>query len=214
MSSPFAIDYQAVSRIEAVREGIARPLELLLIDDTYLIGRSRRCHMVINHPLVSRQHARLERDGDRYLLLDADSANGTFINGVLLSGSHLLSQGDTIGLGEADPLLRFVDPDSTVRSAGRITYNGSTETFLIGATPIQLPPVQFRLLLYLYEHRGQICSREVCAQAMWGRTYDPVIDAGAFDQAISSLRRMLSSAARSPFDSIDVYRGRGYSLRA
>jgi pSer/pThr/pTyr-binding forkhead associated (FHA) protein len=214
MTTPFEFESQAISRIEAVREGIARPGEILLVDDVYVIGRSRSCHMVIRHPLVSRTHARIERDGDRYVVVDIGSANGTFVNRQPLAGSHLLCQGDTIGLGEADPMLRFVDPDSTVRSAGRISFNVPTGTFLIGATPVQLPLVQFRLLQYLYEHRGEICPREACAQAMWGRTYDPTIDAGAFDQAISSLRRIIRTTARSSTDPIDVYRGRGYSLRA
>lgn len=214
MSTPFEFEYQAISRIEAIREGLTRPAELLLVDEAYVIGRSRRCHMVVKHLLVSRQHARLERDGDRYVLMDIGSVNGTFVNGQPLGEAHLLCHGDTIGLGEAAPLLRFVDPDSTVRSSGRISFNPATGVFLIGATPIQLPPVQFHLLQHLYEHRGEVCSREACAQAMWGRSYDPVIDAGAFDQAMSSLRRIIRGATLSSTDPIDVYRGRGYSLRA
>ncbi|NTW97770.1 MAG: FHA domain-containing protein [Oscillochloris sp.] len=214
MSTPFEFEYQAVSRVEALREGVARPGELLLVDEVYVIGRSRHCHMVVKHPLVSRQHARLERDGDRYVLLDIGSANGTFVNSQPLAGAHTLCHGDTIGLGEAAPLLRFVDPDSTVRSAGRVSLNAAAGVFMIGTTPIQLPPVQFHLLLHLYEHRGEICSRAACAQAMWGHSYDPAIDAGAFDQAISSLRRILRAAAGASTDPIDVYRGRGYSLRA
>lgn len=205
---------QAISRIEALHADLAQPQEIVLVDDAYIIGRSRRCDLVVNHVLVSRQHAKLERDGDRYVLVDIGSANGTFVNEQPLTAPHLLCHGDTIGLGEATPLLRFIDPESTVRSAGRITFNESTGLFLIGVTPLQLPPVQFRLLQHLYEHRGEVCSREACAQAMWGRTYDPMIDAGAFDQAISSLRRLIRTANQSLTDPIDVYRRRGYSLRA
>lgn len=44
-------------------------------------GRETSCELVLEHPTVSRIHARIELAGDGLVLLqDADSSNGTFLN--------------------------------------------------------------------------------------------------------------------------------------
>src|SRR5215211_3946239 len=45
------------------------------------IGRSDSCVVSIPSPTVSRLHARVELQHDRYVIFDAGSANGTFVNG-------------------------------------------------------------------------------------------------------------------------------------
>jgi DNA-binding NtrC family response regulator len=47
---------------------------------------------------LSRQHARLERKGERWGLQDAGSRNGSFVNGERV-GEHVLEPGDVIELG-------------------------------------------------------------------------------------------------------------------
>jgi pSer/pThr/pTyr-binding forkhead associated (FHA) protein len=95
-----------------------RPARLIWLDSgqpvTYLlavaictIGRSPLCQLHIPHPIVSRLHAKVERQGTHYLLSDTGSANGTFLNGRRLAKVHLLLDGDLIGLGSAAPILRF-----------------------------------------------------------------------------------------------------------
>jgi pSer/pThr/pTyr-binding forkhead associated (FHA) protein len=45
-----------------------------------LIGRSQDCDILILHPTVGRRHAELISDKDtRFLLVDCDSTNGTFV---------------------------------------------------------------------------------------------------------------------------------------
>jgi pSer/pThr/pTyr-binding forkhead associated (FHA) protein len=75
--------------------------------DLCTIGRSPLCCLRIAHPVVSRLHARIERQGAVYLLSDMGSANGTYLNGRRLDKAHRLLDGDLIGLGSAVPLLRF-----------------------------------------------------------------------------------------------------------
>jgi ABC transport system ATP-binding/permease protein len=49
---------------------------------------------------VSRPHARLERGEGGCILSDLESANGTLLNGALISGPAALQPGDVISVGE------------------------------------------------------------------------------------------------------------------
>ena len=65
-----------------------------------VIGRIERgVDFVLNHAHVSRRHARLSVHGSRVLLHDLGSANGTFINGALLTRQTELKPGDRIDIG-------------------------------------------------------------------------------------------------------------------
>lgn len=59
--------------------------------------------------VVSRVHANIRVEEDRYYIEDAGSANGTYINhNVLAKGNrHVLREGDRIGLGKGD-LVTFI----------------------------------------------------------------------------------------------------------
>jgi pSer/pThr/pTyr-binding forkhead associated (FHA) protein len=64
-----------------------------------VIGRIPGCDQVIDHPMISSRHARLFREGDRILIEDLRSANGTFVNGIRIEGPVVLNSADEIGLG-------------------------------------------------------------------------------------------------------------------
>ncbi|MCL2625762.1 MAG: FHA domain-containing protein [Cystobacterineae bacterium] len=46
--------------------------------DEFIIGRGKTCDCVIESNRVSRQHARITREGDTFFLEDLNSSNGTF----------------------------------------------------------------------------------------------------------------------------------------
>lgn len=69
----------------------------LLEEPTYLIGRTVT-GIQIDHPSVSGTHARLQRAPEGYVLEDAGSRNGSFVNGEKIE-SQLLHDGDRIRLG-------------------------------------------------------------------------------------------------------------------
>ena len=75
-----------------------------LSQDTFSVGRSRDNDVVIETLSVSRRHLEVQREGDSYILTDLGSANGTFVDGIKLSG-RTLRNGDTIEVGAT--VLKF-----------------------------------------------------------------------------------------------------------
>jgi len=75
-----------------------------LAAESTVIGRSRRCDVVLADPNMSRQHAEVRRQGDVYTLVDLESTNGVYVNGRRVR-TAVLQQGDVVELGSAR--LRF-----------------------------------------------------------------------------------------------------------
>jgi pSer/pThr/pTyr-binding forkhead associated (FHA) protein len=66
-----------------------------LVGDIVMIGRAPSNDIVIDNPVVSAQHAMLQKVGDTYWLKDLNSTNGTHLNGLLFTYGEL-KDGDTI----------------------------------------------------------------------------------------------------------------------
>ena len=70
---------------------------------------------------VSRQHCRIARLGDGWLLEDLGSANGTHVNGERVEGSMPLGVGDEVRIGGADSglvvRLVMIDPLEKIRAS-------------------------------------------------------------------------------------------------
>jgi len=64
----------------------------------FTIGRTSAASLYIESPDVSRDHAEIVRDRDRYLLHDHGSRGGTFVNGQRITERHL-AHGDRIRFG-------------------------------------------------------------------------------------------------------------------
>lgn len=62
------------------------------------IGRGKKNDVVIPDPAVSGHHAKIDPVGDRFVLIDLQSKNGTFVNENLVI-SHWLKHGDVISIG-------------------------------------------------------------------------------------------------------------------
>ena len=193
------------------KEDFVQPAKLILVNDVTTIGRSPQCDIIIDSKAVSRLHSKVERDGLRYVLNDTHSANGIFVNGRRLREPYVLQDEDQIGLSQPAPLLLFVDADPTDYIAGQLRYDERSMTFFLDKNPLELTPAQFRLLFHFYQHAGDVCTRESCAEALWGRDYDPGLDAEALDRAISNLRHKLREV-KPEADMIKTVRGLGYFL--
>lgn len=71
----------------------------LLGQDRVTIGRESDNQIILDHPMVSRYHAVIERLGTRSRIVNTHSANGLYINGQLVDGTAWLNPGDNIKIG-------------------------------------------------------------------------------------------------------------------
>jgi len=84
-------------------------------------GRQLGNDIVFHEDFLSRSHAEIVHQDDKYILYDKESTSGTFVNGIKID-QCALNSGDLISL--ANILIMFVNNDS--RIAGK-TF-GTTQT--------------------------------------------------------------------------------------
>jgi pSer/pThr/pTyr-binding forkhead associated (FHA) protein len=68
---------------------------------SWTIGSQPDCDLMVASPRVSGHHCRLTLDKKGYVLEDLDSAEGTYVNGVRLTGRVRVSRNDSVKLGGA-----------------------------------------------------------------------------------------------------------------
>jgi pSer/pThr/pTyr-binding forkhead associated (FHA) protein len=71
-----------------------------------MVGRAPNCDCVLPEECVSRRHAQLWREGERWFLRDLGSRNGTRVNGMRVIESVEVRPGDRLSLGGAAYRLR------------------------------------------------------------------------------------------------------------
>jgi pSer/pThr/pTyr-binding forkhead associated (FHA) protein len=79
--------------------------EVPLVGDMFTIGRDPKSDIPIEHPKVSRHHARVERRGNRFTVRDLKSTNGTWL-GELRIEEHVLQPGDSLRIGSAQIVFK------------------------------------------------------------------------------------------------------------
>ena len=93
------------ARASAPRASVrGRQGEWELREAVTVIGRSRRCDIVLTDPNVSRQHAEIRRQDDGFMALDLGSTNGMRVNRRDVKQA-VLQHGDRIELGTTELLF-------------------------------------------------------------------------------------------------------------
>src|SRR5215207_10206787 len=69
-------------------------------EEALSVGRDSSNVVRLADSLLSRRHCRVERDGERLVLTDLESLNGTFVNGRPVR-EHALADGDRVTVGES-----------------------------------------------------------------------------------------------------------------
>ena len=96
------------------------------------IGRDIANDIVINDAEVSRKHAQLTLEGDRYKIEDLNSTNGTYIDGQRLIGPHMLAIGEVIMFGDNVGVIFDGEPSAT-----DVTVQSPID---LGMTPVSAIP--------------------------------------------------------------------------
>ena len=107
---------QAGARLEVVA-GRAIGMSILL-DDELLIGRhADGAGRLADDDEISRSHARISLDRSGFCAIeDLGSTNGTFVNGLRITGPQTLSVGDTIEVGGTTLVVRELPIPAAERS--------------------------------------------------------------------------------------------------
>ena len=80
--------------------------QVFSFSDMAVVGRGQFSEIRLNDPTVSRRHAHIRREGEKYELRDQDSANGTFYKTKRLKGPVAISDGDELQFGEVKTVFR------------------------------------------------------------------------------------------------------------
>ena len=174
------------------------------------IGRAVECDIVITSKRVSREHARLVRDGRRVMLEDLNSTNGTFLNDERILEPMELRDSDVVSVG--DVMFTFRDPDTTIGGMLRVELDldASAGIVRVNRRAVNLSPKEFALLMHLYERRGKVCSKDEIGKAVW-----PEYQEGIYDYQIENLvRRLRARLEPDPSNAqlLITVRGLGYKL--
>ena len=187
--------------------------EHLLTKEVSVIGRAVECDIVIVSKSISREHARIRKDGRRWFVDDLGSTNGTFRNNERVINSLDLRDDDSLKVG--DVTFIFHDPDTTSREnpVTDLEVDAPAGVVRVNRQVVSLSPKEFALLAYLYERRGQVCSKDDIGRTVW-----PEYTAGGiFDYQIENLvRRLRTRIEMDPANPhlLLTVRGLGYKLMA
>ena len=204
-----------------VEHGIG-DLSVIDLDQPSLVfGKMAEADVVVDNPYISRRHAEIRREGSGFRLVDLASRNGTFVNGVRLDGEgHWLQSGDRIEFAQGQVVLRFEAWGSTVtlpayapaRPGDLVVDSLSREARIRGKRVS--PPLsrkEFDVLTFLYERRGEACSKDEIALRGWPDRDKGDVSDQEIEQCIRRLRLRIEGNPSRPMHVLTV-RGYGYKL--
>jgi len=112
-------------------------------------------------------------------------------------------------LARIEALLRRAQPDTEGGAFAfgdvRVDFK-RVEVTKVGE-PVELSALEFRLLRYFVEHRGEVLSRDRLLDEVWG--YSAEVYSRTVDQHVATLRRKIESDPRRPRHVVTVH-GLGY----
>ncbi len=100
----------------------------------------------------------------------------------------------------------MMDPAETL-TLGKVRVDVPGHRVTADGEEISLSPTEFRLLLELARRPGQVFTREILLERVWGYSY--LGDSRLVDVAIQRLRSKLTAAGEGS-DLIETVRGVGY----
>ncbi len=204
-----------------VVEGPLRGQQWVMHTDQLIIGRGAECQLVIPDRAVSREHARIWRDGSRYFVEDLASKNGTHVNGAVLGAPRELKDGDEIQIA-LSVKVKFIGSEATVpltfdtasaSPVGGLQLDPNTHDVLINGRRLD-PPLslyQYRLIALLFDRKGGICTRDEIVRVVWPEAEGEGVSEQAIDALVRRLRDRLGELEPSN-QLITTVRGHGFRM--
>lgn len=175
-----------------------------------VIGRAPECDVVLTSTHVSRRHAEVTWNGERFQIADLGSLNGTKVGSEAIDAPQALASGDTIQL--ADCTFRFemgvgIETQVFFPQRRRLVINRATHEVGMDGEHVDLTPKEFLLLALLDAEAPAVVEYAKIAAEVWPELEGQVPEDNIV-QVVARLRRKLGDAG----DLIANVRGFGYRL--
>ena len=163
------------------------PYDFTVEQDSVIIGRSSSADLTISDPSLSRQHARLVRNGETLTIEDLGSRNGTCVNDAPVEGATLLKKGDVIRLSASSiavgadrvtlthATIHDTDPGSTIfRPAKELLEEetGSSTNLMESAEALRRYAERLEILRDVHEALGGSVTQEELLTLILDRVFD------------------------------------------
>ncbi len=126
------------------------------LDGPLTVGRSLEADITLEDGAVSRQNSRIEPEGEKWVVVDFKSRNGTRVNGSNIE-RHELKEGDVIAVGHtklrfhagkfvgprpSDPAAALLSETTIIMQARREPTTRTLPSPKIGRVDVKPPPQQ------------------------------------------------------------------------
>lgn len=209
--------------ILVIIEGEQAGQRFTIESEEFVVGRGGECQLILPERQVSREHVRIFKEGDTFILEDLDSKNGTWLNNTQVQNERAtLHDGDEITIAMA-VRMTFVGSGATApmifkeamgaMGQGRLRLDRNSRRVFIGGQevdpPLSLP--QYRLLELLYDGGGAVRTREEVIEYVWPDAASDGVSEQAIDALVRRLRDRLTEADQEHQYVVTV-RGHGFRL--
>ena len=137
-----------------------------------LIGRQTGANLRIRNAAVSRRHALIEKDGDKYIIADLDSRNGTFVNDMPVKRCEL-HHGDRVQIGESQ-FFFLIDDTEDPSQTSEIRFD---EAPLLGSPAVRMT----------YSDALFVMARDLSALLKISTTINAIRDLDKLEKALLDL---------------------------
>lgn len=164
----------------------------LALGEVAALGRAADSDLVIADPLVSGRHAEVRSIGDGYVLADAGSRNGTFLNDGQVMAPTPLADGDVIRLGDAtltfsQPLVQLPAESESLALPGAV--GPAVSGLFVTPDALEVPAPPAPQMLGMLEGTGRRFELFGTVIAI-GR--DPAADVSVTDPAVSGTHAQIA----------------------
>jgi ABC transport system ATP-binding/permease protein len=137
------LTYRAIPKIEDLD-----PIETLNLRDrkSLMLGRDSRNDTVIDHPVVSRFHAKIELEKGDWVITDLNSSIGTFVNSQKIAQQQVLHPNDTIRIGPLRLIFNLNETLTAKNETGNLRLDAVNLCKIVGQGKRLLDDISLSIL--------------------------------------------------------------------